>query len=275
VNAEPGKQGSGDASAEQVQILRAEEFDAAIFDLDGVITQTARVHAAAWKQLFDDFLSKRAGQTGEPFRPFDTETDYPEYVDGKPRFDGIDSFLRSRGIELPWGEPSDGEDEATVCGLGNRKNRYFHERLERDGVDVFESSVRLVKALREAGIKTAIGSSSRNAAAVLKTAGLTDLFDALVDGNDLARLDLKGKPAPDLFLLAAKEVGVDPKRAIVFEDAISGVQAGSAGGFRHVIGVDRRGAPHELRQGGADIVVSDLAFLKLQRAPSKPAGKGT
>lgn len=275
MNAKPTRRGRKDVSAPQVCTLRTENIDAAIFDLDGVITQTARVHAAAWKQLFDDFLSARARQTGEPFRPFDVATDYPDYVDGKPRFDGIDSFLRSRGIELPWGEPGDGEEKATIYGLGNRKNRYFHERLERDGVEVFESSVRLVKALRKAGVKIALASSSRNAAAVLKAAGLTDLFDARVDGNDLARLGLKGKPAADLFLLAARQLGADPKRAIVFEDAISGVAAGSAGGFLHVIGVDRRGAPDELRRGGADIVVPDLAFLNVDGPRSKATRMGS
>ena len=251
------------------QKLCVDEFDAAIFDLDGVVTRTARVHAAAWKHLFDDFLRARAGETGEPFRPFDADADYATYVDGKPRFDGVASFLKSRGIELPWGEPGDAEDKATIYGLGNRKNRYFRERLAHDGVDVFESSVRFLHELRETGIKTALVSSSRNAAAVLDTAGLTDLFDARIDGNDLARLALKGKPAPDLFLLAADRLGAAPKRAIVVEDAISGVEAGRAGGFAHVIGVDRRGVPEALRRAGADIVVPDLAFLALEGQSSR------
>jgi trehalose 6-phosphate phosphatase len=243
--------------------LRGEAWDAFIFDLDGVVTRTAEVHAQAWKRLFDDFLRERARRTREPFRPFDVASDYPHYVDGKPRFQGVASFLESRGIELPWGEPTDDEDKATIYGLGNRKNRYFHEHLEREGVEVFDSSVRLLHVLRKAGVKTVLASSSRNAPAVLRAAGLTDLFDARVDGNDLNRLGLNGKPAPDLFLLAAERVGASPRRSIVIEDAVSGVEAGRAGGFGHVVGVDRRGAPEELRQAGADIVVPDLAFLQV------------
>jgi trehalose 6-phosphate phosphatase len=258
------KAGSGTTNAREagrpsVEIVNARDFDAVIFDLDGVITRTARVHAEAWKRLFDDFLRERAG--GKPFRAFDIGTDYPRYVDGKPRFDGVASFLQSRGIELPWGEPDDGEDAKTVHGLGKRKNRYFHEHLAREGVEVFESSVRLLRALRRAGIKTALVSSSRNAAAVLATAGLVDLFDARIDGVDLAALHLKGKPAPDLFLLAAERLGVAPARAIVVEDAVSGVEAGRAGHFGHVIGIDRHGMPEALREAGADLVVPDLAFL--------------
>lgn len=266
------KAGSGttiEAGAGQpsVEVVDARDFDAAIFDLDGVITRTARVHAAAWKRLFDDFLRARADRMAVPFQPFDVDTDYPRYVDGKPRFDGVASFLQSRGIELPWGEPGDSEDAATIYGLGNRKNRYFHEHLAREGVEVFESSVRLLHALRRAGIKTALVSSSRNAAAVLEAAGLVDLFDARIDGVDLARLHLKGKPAPDLFLLAAERLGVVPARAIVVEDAVSGVEAGRAGRFRHVIGIDRHGRPEALRQAGADLVVPDLAFLKVEGIP--------
>lgn len=243
-----------------------------IFDLDGVITQTARVHAEAWKRLFDDFLHERAQQMDLPFQPFDVGTDYPRYVDGKPRFEGVASFLQSRGIELPWGEPGDSEDAATIYGLGNRKNRYFHEHLARQGVEVFESSVRLLHALRNAGIKTALVSSSRNAGAVLEAAGLVDLFDARIDGVDLARLRLKGKPAPDLFLLAAERLGVVPARAAVVEDAVSGVEAGRAGRFRHVIGIDRYGMPQALRQAGADLVVPDLAFLKVEGIPIEGSG---
>ena len=249
------------------QVVDVRDFDAVIFDLDGVITRTARVHAEAWKRLFDDFLRERAVRMGAPFRPFEVDTDYPRYVDGKPRFEGVASFLKSRGIELPWGQPDDSEDAATVYGLGNRKNRYFHEHLAREGVEVFESSVRLLRALRRAGIKTALVSSSRNAAAVLEAAGLVDLFDTRIDGVDLARLHLKGKPAPDLFLLAAERLGVAPARAVVVEDAMSGVEAGKAGGFGHVIGIDRRGTPEALRQAGADFVVSDLAFLKVEGIP--------
>lgn len=244
--------------------LRLEDFDAAIFDLDGVITRTARVHAEAWKRLFDDFLRARSKQTGEPFRPFDASDDYLRYVDGKPRFEGVASFLQSRGVELQWGEPGDGEDKATIYGLGNRKNRYFNEHLKREGVEVFDSSVRFLLALRAAGIRTALVSSSRNAAAVLEAAGLTNLFDVRIDGKDLAQLGLNGKPAPDLFVLAAKRLGSEPSRSIVFEDAISGVAAGRAGGFGHVVGIDRRGAPETLLEAGADIVVPDLAELHVE-----------
>lgn len=247
-------------------LLRADDFDAAIFDLDGVITDTAAVHARSWKRMFDDFLSARAGETGEPFRPFDVDSDYPLYVDGKPRFQGVASFLESRAIALPWGEESDGADKATIYGLGNRKNRYFREHLAGHGVAVFDTSVVLVRALRQAGNKTALVSSSRNAAAVLAAAGLVELFDAHIDGNDLAQLGLKGKPAPDLFLLAAERLGATPKRAIVVEDAISGVAAGRAGRFGLVIGIDRRGEPESLKQAGADVVVSDLGEVALVEA---------
>lgn len=244
-------------------LLRAQDWDAAIFDLDGVITHTAEAHAATWKRLFDDFLRARAQETGERFQPFDIATDYTAYVDGKPRFDGVASFLAARGIDLPWGDPGDTPDKTTIYGLGNRKNRYFHEYLAREDVEVFASSVSFLKALRKAGVKTALVSSSRNAAIVLETAGLVELFDVRVDGNDLARLDLKGKPAPDLFIAAADQLGVRPARAIVFEDAISGVEAGRAGGFGLVIGVDRRNSPQTLRNAGAHIVVSDLAELEI------------
>ena len=256
-----------EAGPPSLQVVDARDFDAVIFDLDGVITRTARVHAAAWKRLFDDFLRARAGRMGVPFQPFDVDTDYPRNVDGKPRFEGVASFLQSRGIDLQWGEPGDSEDAETIYGLGNRKNRYFHEHLARKGVEVFESSVRLLRALRRAGIRTALVSSSRNAAAVLEAAGIVDLFDTRIDGVDLARLHLKGKPAPDLFLLAAERLGVAPARAVVVEDAVSGVEAGKAGGFGHVIGVDRRGMPEALRQAGADLVVSDLAFLTVDGIP--------
>ncbi len=244
--------------------LHAKAFQAAIFDLDGVMTRTARVHAEAWKRLFDDFLRARSEQTGEPFRPFDAAGDYLRYVDGKPRFEGVASFLESRGIELPWGKSGDGEDKLTIYGLGNRKNRYFNEHLKREGVEVFDSSVRFLLALRAAGIRTALVSSSRNAASVLETAGLTSLFDMRIDGNDLAQLGLKGKPAPDLFVLAAKRLGSEPSRSIVLEDAISGVEAGRAGRFGLVIGVDRRGAPEALLRAGADVVVPDLGLLEVE-----------
>jgi trehalose 6-phosphate phosphatase len=257
--------------AQRKHVLLAADFDAAIFDLDGVITQTARVHAQCWKRLFDELLRQRSADTGEPFKPFDAETDYLGYVDGKPRFDGVRDFLRSRDITLPEGDPDDGPDAVTIYGLGLRKNLYFREHLENQGVEAFDSSVRLVGKLRGMNIKTALASSSRNAGPVLEATGLTHLFEVRVDGNDLDQLGLNGKPAPDLFLLAAERLATAPDRAIVFEDAISGVAAGRAGNFVHVIGVDRAGAPEALRQAGADIVVPDLAFLDVQAGP-KPDG---
>ena len=243
--------------------LSAEDIDAVIFDLDGVITDTAAVHAASWKRMFDDFLRAHARAAGEPFRPFDIDSDYALYVDGKPRFAGVASFLESRGIDLPLGGIDDAEDQATIHGLGNRKNGYFTEHLAKHGVEVFPASVDLIHALRAAGIRTALVSSSRNALAVLQAAGLTDLFDAIIDGNDLAELGLKGKPAPDLFLLAAERLGATPARAVVVEDAISGVAAGRAGDFGLVLGIDRRGEPQALSAAGADVVVSDLGQVTL------------
>jgi len=249
------------------QVIARDRFDAVVFDLDGVITKTAQVHAGAWKRMFDDFLRARASATGEAFRPFDADSDYRLYVDGKPRFAGVAGFLESRGIALPLGEADDGDDRMTIHGLGNRKNRYFHQYLAEHGVAVFDSSVSLVHALRQAGIKTALVSSSRNAAAVLAAAKLVELFDVRVDGNDLARLGLNGKPAPDLFLRAAAELDVRPARAVIVEDAISGVAAGRAGHFGLVIGVDRRGEPDALAGAGADVVVSNLGEVTVAAAP--------
>lgn len=234
------------------------DFDAVIFDLDGVVTRTASVHARAWKLVFDEFLARAPRGDDESFRPFDIETDYPEHVDGKPRYDGVRDFLASRGIEIPEGDPSDGPDVETVCGLGNRKNELYNELLSQGGVEVFEDTVTQIRAWRAMGLKTAIVSSSKNCATVLDAAGLTDLFEVRVDGVISARLGLKGKPDPDIFLKAAELLGVEPARAVVFEDAVSGVQAGRAGGFGWVVGVDRIGAPQALLENGADIAVSDL-----------------
>ncbi len=237
------------------------EFDAVIFDLDGVVTRTASVHARAWKQVFDEFLRQRAERTGARFEPFEIEVDYPQHVDGKPRYDGVRDFLASRGIALPEGEPDDPPDEATVCGLGNRKNELYNELLESGGVEIFEDTVERIRHWRRLGFKTAIVSSSRNCAAVLRATGLADLFDVRVDGSVAARLGLEGKPAPDIFVKAAELLGVDPARAVVFEDAVSGVEAGRAGGFGWVVGVDRVGAKEVLLRSGADTVVSDLREL--------------
>ena len=238
-----------------------ERYDAFLFDLDGVLTATASVHAAAWKKTFDEYLKKRSGQTGEPFVPFDTSSDYKPYVDGKLRYDGVASFLKSRGIDLPWGDPSDSPGVETVCGIGNRKNDMVSEAIESEGVEVFDGSVALVKELRQAGIRTAVVSASRNCRAVLQKAGIEDLFEKRVDGVVAAEMNLAGKPAPDTFLKAAELLGVEPSRAVVVEDAVSGVQAGRAGGFGLVIGVDRHGDPDALRENGAHIVVTDLAEL--------------
>lgn len=238
-------------------------FDAVIFDLDGVVTQTARVHAAAWKHLFDDFLRQHAAETVTPFRPFDEVGDYLTYVDGKPRYDGVQSFLASRGIHLPWGSPSDGAEARTVCGLGNRKNEMLREAIEIHGVQAYESTINLIRALRACGVRTAIISSSRNCALVLEAAGANGLFDVAVDGIESARLSLRGKPAPDIFAEAARRLGVEPARAVVVEDAIAGVEAGRAGGFGCVIGVARSGDPARLAQAGAHAVVADLSEVSV------------
>jgi trehalose 6-phosphate phosphatase len=234
-------------------------YDAVIFDLDGVVTRTAKVHAAAWKKLFDEYLERRAARLGEEFGPFDIEADYRRYVDGKPRYDGVQSFLKSRGINLPHGRPGDSPDQETVCGLGNRKNRLFLELLEQRGVEVYEFTIALIRELRSAGIKTAIVTSSKNCPAVLETAGISSLFDAKVDGNEKERNHLKGKPHPDIFLEAARRLGVNPARAVVVEDAIAGVEAGRQGNFGCVIGVDRGGQADALLKRGANVVVGDLA----------------
>ena len=234
---------------------------ACLFDLDGVLTQTAKIHAAAWKEMFDAFLRERAAQTGESFEPFDPVADYDEYVDGKPRYDGVRSFLAARGIALPEGTPDDPPDAATVHGLGNRKNELVLAMIERQGVEVYEGSIRYVRAVRDAGLGRAVVTSSANADEVLAAAGIDDLFDVRIDGVVAAREHLEGKPAPDTFLEGAKIVGVDASQATVFEDALAGVAAGRAGNFGHVVGVDRVGQADELLRHGADVVVKDLAEL--------------
>ena len=232
-----------------------------LFDLDGVLTQTAKVHAAAWKEMFDDYLRKRAKQTGEPFVPFDPVGDYDEYVDGKPRADGTRSFLESRGIELPEGQDDDPPSEQTVHGLGNRKNEIVLRKIREDGVEAYPGSVRYVQAVKAAGLPRAVVSSSANARDVLVAAGIEDLFDARIDGIVAEREHLRGKPAPDTFLAGARALGLKPATATVFEDALAGVAAGRAGGFGFVVGVDRVGQAEALKQHGADVVVTDLAEL--------------
>ncbi len=238
-----------------------DDVRACLFDLDGVLTQTAKVHAAAWKQMFDAYLRQRAEQRREEFVPFDEVRDYDEYVDGKPRSDGVRSFLRSRGIELPEGGPADPPGADTVAGLGNRKNELVLKMIREQGVEAYEGSVRYVRAVRDAGLRRAVVSSSANTHDVLKAAGIADLFEEVVDGNTVVREGLKGKPAPDTYLAGARALGVAPDQAAVFEDALAGVEAGRAGRFGLVVGVDRVGQAQALREHGADVVVMDLAEL--------------
>jgi len=254
-------------STTPVVTLSPRDYDAVLFDLDGVLTKTARVHAAAWKRLFDGFLEQRATRTGEAFVPFDVDADYRRYVDGKPRYDGVADFLASRGIELPSGAPEDGPGAQTLHALGNLKDQYFTQQLEQDGVEVYEASIALVRTLRAQEIKTSVVSSSNNCATVLEAAGISQLFDARVDGLDITHLSLNGKPAPDAFLEAAQRLKTEPSRAVVVEDAIAGVEAGRAGRFGCVIGVDRSGQSQALRKAGADVVVTDLAQVKIAAEP--------
>lgn len=232
-----------------------DDYDAALFDLDGVLTPTATVHMAAWAEMFNDYLAGRDGQ-----RPY-TDEDYYAYVDGKPRYDGVRSFLASRGIELPEGEPSDSPEVETVCGLGNRKNDAFNAVLERDGVEPYPGSVRLLDALAAKGARLAVVSSSQNAPAVLAAAGIAERFPVVVDGAVAAAEGLPGKPAPDTFVAAADRLGVTRERSVVLEDAESGVAAGRAGGFGLVVGVDRGAGADTLTARGADVVVDDLEEL--------------
>jgi beta-phosphoglucomutase family hydrolase len=234
---------------------------ACLFDMDGVITQTAKVHDAAWKEMFDDFLREWSAEQHVPFVPFDPVRDYDEYVDGKPRLEGTASFLESRGIKLPAGSESDPAGAHTVWGLGNKKNDLILKVLARDGVEAYAGSVRYVKAVRQAGLRTAIVSSSANTVAVLKAAGVDSLFEARVDHQVAEAAKLHGKPAPDTFLEAARLLGVAAAQATVFEDALAGVAAGRAGKFGYVVGVDRVGQAEQLREHGADVVVKDLAEL--------------
>ena len=235
-------------------------YRAVLFDMDGVITDTASIHAACWKTLFDEFLRNRAKNQGVAFRPFEVATDYKSYVDGKPRYDGVRDFLKSRGIVLPEGTSEDPSTAETVCGLGNRKDELVNARFA-EGVEAYPGSIALVRYLRSAGVKTAVVTSSQNCHTVLRAAGVEHLFDVSLDGVLMGAEDLAGKPAPDSFLKAAEMLGVPPRSAVVIEDAISGVQAGARGGFGLVIGVDRKGTAEELKANGAQVVVSDLGEL--------------
>jgi len=236
------------------------EFEAVLFDLDGVLTDTASIHFTCWQRTFDEFLQARAQGAGDPVAPFG-KPDYLAYVDGKRRYDGVRDFLLSRGIQLPVGDPNDAPDRETVCGVGNRKNVLVNEALATQPIDVYEASAALVRDLRAAGVKTAVVSSSANCATILRAAGLETLFDVRVDGAVAAERGLPGKPAPDTFLEAARELGVEPARAVVVEDAISGVQAGRRGAFGLVVGIARHDEPERLLQEGADVVVTDLAEI--------------
>jgi beta-phosphoglucomutase family hydrolase len=236
-----------------------------LFDLDGVLTQTAKVHDAAWKEMFDAYLRDRAQRTGDQFVPFDPVKDYDEYVDGKPRADGVRSFLESRGLTLPDGQDNDPASAETVHGLGNRKNDILLRRIREDGVEAYPGSVAFVRAVKDAGMPRAVVSSSANCRDVLIAAGIEDLFDARIDGVVAERDHLRGKPAPDTFLAGARALGLKPITAAVFEDAQAGVAAGRAGGFGFVVGVDRAGQAQALREHGADVVVTDLSDLMEHR----------
>ncbi|MFF0384009.1 HAD family hydrolase [Streptomyces sp. NPDC004286] len=240
------------------QLGLPDTIQACLFDLDGVVTKTAVVHAAAWKETFDAFLREHEGPDA---RPFDEVADYDEYVDGRPRADGVRSFLKSRGIELPEGGPDDPPDAGTVQGLGNRKNELLLAKIRTDGVEPYEGTLRYLAAVRAAGLATAIVSSSANCQDVLRSIDAEDLFDVRIDGVVAAERHLPGKPKPDTFLAAAKDLGVPPERAAVYEDALAGMDAGRAGGFGYVVGLDRTGQADALYAHGAHIVVEDLAEL--------------
>jgi beta-phosphoglucomutase family hydrolase len=249
--------------SQERHLVSPDEYEAWLFDLDGVVTDTAGVHAAAWKATFDEYLKEVSEREDTSCEPFEIDPDYYRYVDGKPRYAGVDSFLRSRGIILVWGDPNDPPGRETVCGIGNRKNALFNEFLRLRGVEVFETSVALIQELRTRGRRVAVVTSSKNSDAVLQAAGLQNLFEVRVDGNVAAAKKLAGKPSSDTYEEATRMLGTLPEQAVVIEDAISGVQAGRTGGFGLVIGVARSDDPEVLRQSGADIVVRDLAELSL------------
>ncbi|MFC1658711.1 trehalose-phosphatase [Candidatus Omnitrophota bacterium] len=238
-------------------------FDAVIFDLDGVITKTARIHAQSWKKMFDEYLRLRERRDNEPFREFTLEGDYLSYVDGKPRYKGVKSFLESRGIKIPYGKYSDPEDKETICGIGNKKNKAFLEVLSESEVEVYISTISFIKELKQAGIRVGIISSSENCRYILQTAGIEELFETRVDGQVSIELKIKGKPAPDIFIIAARNLGAVPARSVVVEDAISGVQAGRYGGFGLVIGLARQDNKSSLLRKGADVAMNDISEINL------------
>jgi beta-phosphoglucomutase family hydrolase len=241
---------------------------ACLFDLDGVLTDTASVHDKAWKQMFDDYLKQRADRDGEPFQEFDAGNDYGDFVDGRPRADGVRDFLASRHITLPEGDSSDGPDKETIEGLANRKNEILLRRIDEDGVKVFEGSRRYLEAARDAGLRRIVVSSSANTGQILQVTGLAEYIEGRIDGVTITQHHLKGKPAPDTFLAGARCAGVEPKQAAVFEDALAGVEAGRAGTFGVVVGVNRLDDQHgeDLKKHGADVVVRDLGELLADNA---------
>lgn len=241
--------------------VNRDQYDAVLFDLDGVITKTANLHAKCWKQMFDEYLQKRANERGEAFRPFDLTADYQLYVDGKPRFDGVRDFLRSRGIQLPEGNLDDPGNVETVHELGNRKDHMVNGVIAEVGVEAYTGTVQFIQQLRRAGFKIAVVTSSQHCDAVLRAAKLDKFFEVRIDGNVIENQRLAGKPAPDTFLAAARLLGVEPKRTVVIEDALSGVEAGSNGKFGLVVGVARKGNAEELKRHGAHLVVEDVGEL--------------
>ena len=241
------------------------DFDAAIFDMDGVLTRTAAVHSIAWKRMFDEYLLARESRYGEPFKEFTHTGDYLAYVDGRPRHQGVKTFLKSRGINLPFESPEAGEASESIRSLGNRKNTLFNQIIESEGVKLYGSTVALIQELHRQGIKVGLATSSKNSAVILQKTGTARLFDTVVDGLVAEKLGLKGKPEPDIFTTASANLGVPSARAIVIEDAVSGVQAGAKGGFGLVIGVAREDNVEELREHGAGLVVRDLAETSVEK----------
>lgn len=245
------------------RLIKDKKIKALILDLDGVITQTAKVHAQAWKRMFDDYLAKRGEQEGRQYRPLDIATDYRQHIDGIPRYDGVRNYLKSRGIVLGEGTPVDAPGRETIAGLGNLKNVYFQKLVREGGVEVYPDTVFWLKQQIQQGRRTAVISASKNCRAILAAAGLEELFETRVDGITAAELGLKGKPAPDVFLEAARQLDVQPREATIFEDALAGVEAGKTGGFALVIGVDRTGAAQELLGHGADVVITEFPSEKI------------
>jgi HAD superfamily hydrolase (TIGR01509 family) len=249
------------ASSDRIKFIILDHYDAMLFDMDGVITRSAKGHGELWKVVFDDFLKEFSARHNLPFRQFDAGVDYHDFVDGKPRYDGVGSFLASRGIMIPFGEPTDDEGTETCCGIGNRKNKLFLEHMEKVGVSVFDTSVAFVRDVRSFGKKIAVVSASKNAEYVLRRAEIFDLFDVIVSGREAAALSLAGKPAPDTYLKAMELLEAKPERSVVFEDSVTGVQAAKTAGVGMIVGVDRAEDCAALLWHGANVVVNDLCEL--------------